>query len=139
MHLEFVRIEEANDLLNQMIERHPNAIFITNSEFKIEYFNKSFLNLAKREKHEITGREFCEVMGCTYRGSVLDNENQFCKRCRMRELLAGGDISGLDLIRDFQINGKMVTKHLHFSTNKIVMAGTKLRMVEVSDRTQKMS
>ena len=66
MHLKFVRIEEANDLLNQLIEQHPNAIFISNQNHKIEYFNKSFQKLADREKHEIIGKEFCETFGCLY-------------------------------------------------------------------------
>lgn len=137
MHLEFVRIEEANDLINQLVEHHPNAIFVTNHDFKIEYFNKSFINLSKREKHDILGKEFCEVMGCTYRGNIVEVDNQFCKRCRMRELLSGANVSDLDLIRDFRINNKTVTKHLHFTTNLIVMRGIKLKFVEITDRTQR--
>lgn len=137
MHLEFVRIEEANDLLNQLIEHHPNAIFVTNHYFKIEYFNKSFLKLTKREKHEILGKEFCEVLGCTYRGNIVGIENKFCSRCRMRDLLSGANVSDLDLIREFKIHNKPITKHLRFTTNRIVMQGKKLRFVEVEDQTQK--
>jgi hypothetical protein len=29
MRLEFVRIEEANDLINQLIEHHPQAIILS--------------------------------------------------------------------------------------------------------------
>ncbi|NQU85400.1 MAG: PAS domain-containing protein [Mariniphaga sp.] len=137
MNLEFVRIEEANDLLNQLIEHHPNAIFVANPDFKIEYFNKSFLKLTKREKHKILGKEFCEVLGCTYRGNVVDIENKFCTRCRMRELLSGANVADLDLIRDFKIHNKTITKHLRFTTNQIVMKGKKLRFVEVEDKSQK--
>ena len=137
MHLEFVKIEEANDLLNQIIERHPNAIFITNHELKIESFNNAFIKLTKREKREILGKEFCEVLGCTYRGNVVDINNKFCERCRMRELLSGANISDMDLIRDFKIHNEVVTKHLRFTTNQIIMKGKKLRFVEIQDRTQK--
>ncbi|MBN1820369.1 MAG: PAS domain-containing protein [Prolixibacteraceae bacterium] len=137
MHLEFVRIEEANDLLNQLIERHPNAIFVANHDFKIEYFNKSFIKLTKREKKDILGKEFCEVLGCTYRGKVVDVDNKFCERCRMRELLSGANVSDLDMIREFKIHNQIVTKHLRFTTNQVIMQGKKLRFVEIEDRTQK--
>lgn len=137
MHLEFVRIAEANDLINHLVENHPNAIFVTNSEQKIEFFNKSFIRLSKREKHEIQGKEFCEVLGCTTRGNIIETNNEFCVHCRMRELLSGGGISDLDLIRDFRIANQVVTKHLRFTTNRIVMNGRKLRFVEVEDRSQR--
>jgi hypothetical protein len=137
MQLEFVRLTEANDLINHLVENHPNAIFVTNHEQKIEFFNKSFIRLSKREKHEIQGKEFCEVLGCTMRGNIVERKNEFCDHCRMRELLSGGGISDLDLIRDFRIANQVVTKHLRFTTDRIIMNGRKLRFVEVEDRSQR--
>lgn len=137
MHLEFVRIAEANDLINHLVENHPNAIFVTNHDLKIEFFNKSFIRLSKREKHEIQGKEFCEVLGCTTRGNIIEPNNQFCSHCRMRELLSGAGIADLDLIRDFRIHNEVVTKHLHFTSTRIIMNGKKLKLVEVEDRSQR--
>ncbi len=137
MHLEFIKIEEANDLINQLIEHHPNAIFVANHDFQIEYFNQSYKKLVKRDKHEILGKEFCETLGCTYRGNIIDNTSNFCKRCRMRDLLSGSNVSEIDVIRDFKIHNKVKTKHLFFTTNRVVMNGKKLRLVEIEDRTLK--
>ena len=50
MRLEFVRIEEANDLVNQLIEHHPQAIFLTDHDFKVKFYNHAFQKLTKRMK-----------------------------------------------------------------------------------------
>ena len=137
MKLEFVRIEEANDLLNQLIEHHPQSIFLTDHDFKVKYFNKSFQKLTKSDKGDILGHEFCEIMGCTQREKMVPGENNFCKRCQLRELLSGSNLSELVLIRDFVIRNKVVTKHLHIDTHRVVMDGQKYRLVVIEDRTMK--
>ncbi len=137
MRLEFVKIEEANDLVNQVIEHHPQAIFLANSDFKIKYFNKSFQKLTKSDKGDILEHEFCEVMGCTQRGKAITRSDNFCKKCQMRELLSGSNLSELTLIREFYIHNKIVTKHLHIETHRVVMHGHKYRLVVIEDRTQK--
>ena len=137
MRLEFIRTEEANDLLNQLIEHHPQSIFLTDHNFKVKYFNKDFQKLTKSEKGEILEHEFCEIMGCTQRGKFLEKDDTFCKRCQLRDLLSGSNLSEMVLIRDFFINNKVVTKHLHFDTHRVVMNGSKYRLVVIDDRTQK--
>ena len=137
MRLEFVRIEEANDLINQLIEHHPQAIFLADSNFKVKYFNKSFQKLTQSDKGDILGHEFCEIIGCTKHGKLevpIDNSS---KHCRMRELLSGSNLSELVLIQDFIIKNKVVTKHLHIDTHRVVMNGIKYRLVVIDDRTQK--
>lgn len=137
MRLEFVRIEEANDLINQLIEHHPHAIFVTDNQFKIKFFNKAFQKLAEREKQKILDHEFCETLGCANRGRIVGEENMFCKRCQMRELMSGANLSELEIIRDFSINNEYVTKRLHITTNRVVMGGQKYRLVIIEDKTQK--
>jgi transcriptional regulator with PAS, ATPase and Fis domain len=137
MRLEFVRIEEANDLINQLIEHHLQAIFLADSNFKVKYFNKSFQKLTQSDKGDILGHEFCEIIGCTKHGKLdvpIDNSS---KHCRMRELLSGSNLSELVLIQDFIIKNKVVTKHLHVDTHRVVMNGIKYRLVVIDDRTQK--
>jgi len=136
MRLEFVKIEEANDLLNQLIEHHPQAIFLTDSKFKVKYFNKAFQKLTKSDKGDIINHEFCEIMGCTRRDRLISNSN-FCKHCQLRDLLSGSNLSELVLIRDFHIHSKVVTKHLHIDTHRLVMNGSKYRLVVIEDRTLK--
>ena len=137
MRLEFERIDEANGLLNQLIEHHPQAIFLTNHDFKVKYFNKAFQKLTKSDKGDILDHEFCEIMGCTQRGRVVDRKDNFCRVCQMRELLSGSNLSELVLIRDFYIHNKIVTKHLHIDAHRVVMSGHKYRLVVIDDRTQK--
>jgi transcriptional regulator with PAS, ATPase and Fis domain len=137
MRLEFVRIEEANDLVNQIIEHHPHAIFLSDNNFKVKYFNKAFQKLTKSDKRDILEHEFCEIMGCTRRGKIVDRESTFCKHCQMRELLSGSNLSELVLIQDFVIHNKVITKHLHIDTHRLVMNGAKYRLVVIDDRTQK--
>lgn len=137
MRLEFVRIEEANDLINQLIEHHPQAIFLTDHDFRVKYFNKSFQKLTKSDKGDILEHEFCEIMGCSQRGNTVTRNDIFCKRCQMRELLSGSNLSDLTLIREFYIHNKVVTKHLHIETHRVVMHGKKYRLVVIEDRTQK--
>ncbi len=137
MRLEFERIDEANGLLNQLIEHHPQAIFLTDHHFKVKYFNKAFQRLTKSDKGDILGHEFCEIMGCTQRGKIIGPEGNFCKICQMRELLSGSNLSELVLIRDFYIHNKVVTKHLHIDAHRVVMGGHKYRLVVIDDRTQK--
>jgi PAS domain-containing protein len=137
MNLEFVKIEEANGLLNQLIEHHPHAIFLTDHDFKVKYFNKSFQKLTKSDKGDILGHEFCEIMGCTQRGKILEKDDKFCKHCQLRDLLSGSNLSELVLIRDFFIHNKVVTKHLHIDTHRVVMDGQKYRLVVIDDRSQK--
>jgi transcriptional regulator with PAS, ATPase and Fis domain len=137
MRLEFVKINEANDLLNQLIEHHPQSIFLTDHEFKVKFYNKSFQNLTKSDKGDILGHEFCEIMGCTQRGQIVGKNDNFCNHCQLRELLSGSNLSELTLIRDFIIHNKVVTKHLHIDTHRVVMDGHKYRLVVIEDRTQK--
>ncbi len=136
MQLEFEKIEEASGLANQLIEHHPHAIFLANSDFKIQYFNKAFKKLSESDKADILGHEFCEVIGCTRRGTAVTRKDNFCKKCQMRELLSGANLSELTLVRDFFINNKSVTKHLHIDTHKIVMHDEKYRLVVIEDQTQ---
>ncbi|NCB08181.1 MAG: hypothetical protein EOM73_08465 [Bacteroidia bacterium] len=136
MRLEFVRIEEANDLINQLIEHHPYAIFLTDHNFKVKFFNKSFQKLCKSDKGDILDHEFCEIMGCTRRGKLVDSETNFCKHCQFRELLSGSNLSELTLIRDFEIHNEILTKHLHINAHRLVMRGEKYRLVVIDDRTQ---
>lgn len=136
MRLEFVRIEEANDLINQLIEHHPQAIFLTDHDFKVKYFNQSFHQLTQCDKGDILGKEFCEIMGCTQREKVLPNANGFCKRCQLRDLLAG-NISEMELIRDFVIHNNVETKRLHVDTHRVEMNRQKFRLVVIDDRTLK--
>jgi PAS domain-containing protein len=136
MHLEFIRIEEANDLLNQLIEHHPHAIFLVDHEFKVKYFNKSFQKLTRSTKSDILDHEFCEIMGCTDRGKVISRNDNFCKICQMRELLSGSKLSEIELIRDFEIHNVIITKHLHIDSHRVVMQGHKYRLVVIEDRTQ---
>lgn len=137
MRLEFVKIEEANDLVNQLIEHHPHAIFLADGDFKIKYFNKSFQKLSKSDKGDILEHEFCEVMGCTQRGKAITRSDNFCKKCQMRELLSGSNLSDLTLIREFYIHNKVTTKHLHINTHRVIMHGHKYRLVVIEDRSQK--
>ncbi len=137
MRLDFARIEEANDLVNQIIEHHPQAIFLADHNFKIRYFNKAFQSLSKSDKGDILEHEFCEIMGCTQRGKLFEQDDIFCKHCQIRELLSGANLSEIVLIRDFIINNNVVTKHLHIDTHRLVMHGEKYRLVVIDDRTQK--
>jgi len=137
MKLEFVRIEEANDLINQLIEHHPQAIFLADHDFKVKYFNASFQKLTQSDKSDILGHEFCEIMGCTRRGKIIDNNEKFCKHCQLRDLLSGSNLSELVLIQDFVVHNQIVTKHLHIDTHRLVMNGVKYRLVVIDDRTQK--
>ena len=135
MRLEFYRVEEANDLINQLIEHHPQAIFLTDHDFKVKYYNKSFQKLTKSDKGDIIGHEFCEIMGCTQRDKFSPQDNGFCKHCRLRDLLSGSNMSEMVLIRDFVINNKVKTKHLHIDSHRVVMDGHKYRLVVIDDRT----
>jgi transcriptional regulator with PAS, ATPase and Fis domain len=134
MRLEFCRVEEANDLLNQLIEHHPQSIFLTDHNYKVKYFNKAFQNLTKSNKGDIIDHEFCEIMGCTQREKLNPRDNGFCKHCRLRELLSG-NISEMVMIRDFVINNKVKTKHLHIDSHRVVMNDHKYRLVVIEDRT----
>ena len=120
-----------------MIEHHPQSIFLADHDFKVKYFNKSFQKLTKSDKGDILDHEFCEIMGCSERGKIIERKDNFCKRCQFRELLSGSNLSELVLIRDFIIRNKVVTKHLHIDTHRVVMNGQKYRLVVIDDRTQK--
>jgi transcriptional regulator with PAS, ATPase and Fis domain len=137
MRLEFVRVEEANDLLNQLIEHHPHSVFLTDHEFKVKYFNKSFQKLTKSDKGDIIGHEFCDIMGCTDKEKFYDSDKNVCSHCQLRQLLSGSSLSELTLIRDFCIHNKVETKHLHIDTHRVVMNNHKYRLVLIEDRTIK--
>ena len=137
MRLEFMRIEEANDLINQLIEHHPQAIFLADHNFKVKYFNKSFQNLTQSDKGDILDHEFCEILGCTRRGKIIDRTDNFCKHCQLRELLSGSNLSELVLIQDFIIHNKVVTKHLHIDTHQLVINGVKYKLVVIDEQSQK--
>lgn len=135
MRLEFCKVEEANDLINQLIEHHPQAIFLTDHDFKVKFYNKSFQQLTQSDKGDIIDHEFCEIMGCTQRDKFSPADNGFCKHCQLRELLSGSNVSEMVLIRDFMINNKVKTKHLHIDSHRVVMDGHKYRLVVIEDRT----
>ncbi len=135
MRLEFVRVEEANDLVNQIIEHHPHAIFLSDNNLKIKFFNHSFQKLCKCDKRDIIDHDFCAVIGCKECNKIDDNAEQHAKKCHMHELMSGSNLSEFALIRDFEINNETVTKHLHIDTHKVVMNEKKYRLVIIDDRT----
>lgn len=135
MRLEFVKVEEANDLLNQLIEHHPHAIFLADHDLKVKYFNHSFQNLCKCGKGDIIDHNFCKIMGCMECDKLNDNNEEHAKKCQMHELLSGSNLSEFVVIRDFMINNKIRTKHLHIDTHRVVMNGHKYRLVVIDDRT----
>ncbi len=137
MQLEFIKIEEANDIINQLIEHHPHSIFLTDNELKIKYFNKAFQNLIKRDKRDILDHEFCDIMGCSQREQMGEKSTKYCINCQLKDLLSGANMSELVLIREFVINNKVVTKHLHIDAHRVIMDGQKYRLVVIDDRTQK--
>lgn len=137
MRLEFKRLEEANDLVNQLIEHHPYAIFLADHNFKVKYYNNAFQKLTKSDKSDILEHEFCEIMGCNEHGKGTLHSDGFCRVCQMRELLSGSNLSELTLIRNFNVHNKMLTKHLHIQAHRLVMGGEKYRLVVIEDRTQK--
>ncbi len=137
MRLEFVRIEEANDLINQLIEHHPHAIFLTDYDLKVIYYNRSFRKLTKSDKGDIIGHDFCEIMGCMECDKINDSAEEHAKKCHLHELLSGSNLSEFVLIREFTINNKVVTKHLHIDTHRVIMNGHKYRLVVIDDRTGK--
>lgn len=137
MKLKFRTLEEANDLINQLIEHHPQSIFLTDSNFKVRYFNQSFKDLAQSDKNDIINHEFCEILGCTQRDKMSAKDNGFCTHCRLRELLSGSNVSEMALVRDFLINNEVKTKHLHINSHRLVMNENKYRMVIIDDRTHK--
>ncbi|MCK5730981.1 MAG: hypothetical protein KAH68_07900 [Draconibacterium sp.] len=132
MQLEFVRIEEANDLINQLIEHHPHSIFLIDIDFKIKFYNKAFQKLTKTDKSGILEHEFCDIMGCTKhnQGNLGAGNNQ------LKDLLSGS-LSELTLIRNFNIHNKIVTKHLRIEGHRVIMNEQKFRLVIIEDRTQK--
>lgn len=132
MRLEFIKIEEANDLVNQLIEHHPHSIFVIDHNFKIRFFNKAFQKLTKCDKGDILEHEFCEIMGCSKQNiSSFNTANN-----QLKDLLSGA-LSELTLIRDFIIHNKPITKHLRIKANRVIMDGQKYRLVIIEDRTQK--
>ena len=137
MRLDFAKIEEANDLVNQIIEHHPQAIFLADHNFKIKYFNKSFQQLSKSDKGDILEHEFCDIMGCTQRNKLTEQDNTYCKHCQLRDLISGSNVSEIILIREFVIHNNVITKHLHIDTHRVVMNNEKYRLVVIDDRTQK--
>lgn len=137
MRLEFVKISEANDLINQLIEHHPQAIFLTDHNLEVKFFNHSFQKLCKRNKGDIIGHDVCYIMGCMECEKITDDIKVHSKKCQMHELLSGSNLSEFVLIRDFTINSKVVTKHLHIDTHRVVMNGQKYRLVVIEDRTVK--
>ena len=137
MHLEFQRIEEANDLVNLLLENHPFPLFVANADFKIVFFNHKYMELTHKTKHEIEGHEFCETLGCMQRGELVKNDTGFCKHCQARELLSGSGMSELELIREFVINHEKVMKRLFIRSYKIQHKGEPLKLVLIEDRTSK--
>ncbi|MCE4565785.1 hypothetical protein INQ51_15800 [Maribellus sp. CM-23] len=137
MRLEFLKVDEANGLLNQLIEHHPHAIFLTDHDFKVKYYNKSFSVLAESSKSDILDHEFCQIMGCTQREKLLDPHEDLCKHCQFRNLLSGSNLSDVELIRDFVINNQVKTKHLRIEAHRVVMDGHKYRLMVIDDRTAK--
>jgi len=137
MRLEFCKVEEANGLLNQLIEHHPHAIFLTDHDFKVKYYNKSFQVLTESTKSDIMDHEFCEIMGCTQREKLMDRKDDLCKHCQLRDLLSGSNLSEVELIRDFVIKNQVKTKHLHIDAHRVVMDGHKYRLMVIDDRTVK--
>lgn len=135
MRLEFARVEEANDLINQLIEHHPQSIFLTDHDLTIKFFNKAFEQLTKRTKRDIIDHDVCDVLGCLECDKLDNTPEEHAKKCQLHELLKGSNLSEFVLIRDFEINNKIKTKHLHIDTHRVVMNGIKYRLVVIDDRT----
>lgn len=121
MRFEEFEQEDILKLFNTITKEVDQMFFLVDHAFRIQYINQAFSDYVKKDVSEIIDQEFGDSLGCGNRSK--DHQNcaftSYCKSCEIRRNLHKAfnekdKTIEFDLVREFDIDGEKLVKHLVF-------------------------
>ncbi len=143
MELAINELKESNVFLNIVFENITSAIFLVNTDVKVQEFNQTFKALFNKEKEDILDNLCGNVIGCKY---VVEEGKDCgatsnCHQCSIREaiLKAFTDKSTTfkkTVSRNFYIQQEPVKKHFQFTTKHMHYNSKDIVLIILDDITE---
>ncbi len=131
-------------ILDILLKEMEQPFFIVDSIFRIKYFNHAFSKFVAKEPNTILDVDFGEALGCG--NMIKDHKNcaftSFCGHCEIRKNLhlvfnKQQDKVQFELVREFVINGEILTRHVQMSLLQLVIEQNRQVICLISDKGDK--
>jgi len=143
MAIEIDDLKQSNDFLNILLDSITSAVFVVDSEVRLQSFNNSFKALFCKDEARLLGALCGNAMGCAFAVTEGKNcgETSNCDVCQLRQAMLGTFTKQIPayketLSRVFFINDKPVKKHFIFSTRNLSFEDREMAVVIVDDVTE---
>ena len=143
MRLQIKEVRESNDLLNLLMENMSSALFLTDTEMRLQDFNNTLQKIFSRPEQEMLNQRCGNAMGCAFavEEEALCGETSNCPNCVLRSSILkaldhGQPTDREKLHRQFYVGETPVEKHFQFSVRRIMHDERPIIMVIIDDHTE---
>jgi sigma-B regulation protein RsbU (phosphoserine phosphatase) len=143
VRLKIKEVRESNDLLNLLMENMSSAVFLTDTEMKLQDFNNTLQKIFSRPEQEMLNQRCGNAMGCAFavEEKALCGESSNCPNCVLRSSILkaldhGQPTDRERLHRQFYVGETPVEKHFQFSVRRIMYEERPIIMVIIDDLTE---
>ena len=144
MAINLKNLKESNEFLNILFDNITSALFILDTNARVESINESFSILFQKREEKIIGDLCGNALGCKFavEEKALCGETSHCKNCKLRnDILANMSqkvpTNNRKLTRDFYADDTTKdTKHFLYSTRHIQYNEKEYILVIVDDHTE---
>lgn len=143
MNLSLDDLKESNEFLKLLSQNLNSAVFIVDSDVRIQNFNQTTLNLFLQTPKNILNQYCGNSIGCIhpFEEKTDCGKTSYCGHCLLRRgilkaLNEGETTLNQKLERDFVLGGKKIHKYLYFSVKQVVLKFQKLALLIVDDLSE---
>jgi len=143
VRLQIKEVRESNDLLNLLMENMSSALFLTDTEMRLQDFNNTLQKIFSRPEQEMLNQRCGNAMGCAFavEEEALCGETSNCPNCVLRSSILkaldhGQPTDREKLHRQFYVGETPVEKHFQFSVRRIMHDERPIIMVIIDDLTE---
>ena len=143
MRLAIQDLKDSTNLLNLVLENIDSAVFLTDSEVKLQDFNTTLEKLFSRPEQDLLYKRCGNAIGCVFavEEDALCGEASHCPNCELRNsivraLETNESTDRALLHRRFYVGDKPVEKYFQFSVRRLQWGKEPLIMVVFEDLTE---
>jgi sigma-B regulation protein RsbU (phosphoserine phosphatase) len=136
-------LKDSTNLLNLVLENIDSAVFLTDSEVKLQDFNTTLEKLFSRPEQDLLYKRCGNAIGCVFavEEDALCGEASHCPNCELRNsivraLETNESTDRALLHRRFYVGDKPVEKYFQFSVRRLQWGKEPLIMVVFEDLTE---
>jgi transcriptional regulator with PAS, ATPase and Fis domain len=141
--LDIVELKRSKGFLRTVLDNITSALFIVDSDVRIQGINDSFKALFHKEEDQVVGELCGNAIGCVF--TIAEGKDcgttENCKECNLRSSILGALTKEIPtyrekLVRSFQIQDRMISKYFFYSAKHVDYKGEKMVLIVIDDLTK---